>query len=128
MCCNSVEELRVSHDWLHVLNVFKHCSMMLSIPEDQISSFLFSVLLGLRILLPGHLSILLCHIISMEKFSVDMVYSETSHLVRLLSTMVPRLFAIDCLQAIHYKSICKWYRSGTLLTNHIDFFLHVLSM
>lgn len=102
MCCNSVEELRVSHDWPHVLNVFKHCSMMLSIPEDQISSFLFTVLFGLIILLPGHLSILLCHIISMENFSIDMVYSETSHLVRLLSTMVPRLFAIDCLQAIHY--------------------------
>jgi hypothetical protein len=68
------------------------------------------MLLGLKILLPGHLSILLCHIISMEKFSIDMVYSEASHLVRLLSTMVPRLFAIDCLQAIHYQSICKWYK------------------
>jgi len=44
MCCNSVEELRVSHDWLCVLNVFKHCSMMLSIPEDQISAFLFTVI------------------------------------------------------------------------------------
>lgn len=101
MYCSSVEGLRVSQHWLCILNVFKHCSMMLPIHEGQVSLFCAQICCWNLKSYYEVISQSFC-VISMEKFSIDMIYSETSHLMRLLSTMVPRLFAIDCLQAIHY--------------------------